>query len=46
MIICVQAAHLVEAKVRKVCYSLTELCVKCVYLNLFGWRGARRFETF
>jgi hypothetical protein len=28
------------AKVRKVCYSLRELCVKYVYLNLFGWRGA------
>jgi hypothetical protein len=23
-------------KVRKVCYSLTELYVKCVYLNLFA----------
>jgi hypothetical protein len=27
------------AKVRKVCYSLAELYVRSVYLNLFGWRG-------
>jgi hypothetical protein len=31
------------AKVRKVCYSLTELYVKSVYLNLFGWRGNTAF---
>jgi hypothetical protein len=29
------------AEVIKVCYSLAELYVKCVYLNLFMWRGAR-----
>jgi hypothetical protein len=29
------------AKVRKMCYSLAELCVKCVYLNVFKWRGRR-----
>jgi hypothetical protein len=29
------------AEVRQLCYSLAELHVKCVYLNLFGWRGAR-----
>jgi hypothetical protein len=29
-------------KVRKVCYSFTELYVKSVYLNLFGWRESRR----
>jgi hypothetical protein len=28
------------AKIRKVCYSLAELYVRSVYLNLFGWRGA------
>jgi hypothetical protein len=28
------------AEVRKVCYSLPELYVKSVYLNLFWWRGA------
>jgi hypothetical protein len=28
------------AKLRKVRYSLTELCVETVYLNLFGWSGA------
>jgi hypothetical protein len=27
------------AKLRKVCYSLAELCVKFVYLNVFEWRG-------
>jgi hypothetical protein len=26
--------------VRKVCYSLAEIYVKSVYLNLFGWRVA------
>jgi hypothetical protein len=30
------------AEVRKLCYSLAELYVKCVYLNLFGGRGRRR----
>jgi hypothetical protein len=30
------------AEVRKVCYSLAELYIKCVYLNLFEWRGAQR----
>jgi hypothetical protein len=30
------------AKVRKECYSLAELYVICVCLNLFGWRGAWR----
>jgi hypothetical protein len=34
------------AKVRKVCYSLAELYVKSVYLNLFGWRGREVYETF
>jgi hypothetical protein len=34
------------AKVRRVCYSLAELYVKCVYLNLFGWRGYDIYETF
>jgi hypothetical protein len=28
------------AEVRNECYSLTKLYVKCVYLDLFGWRGA------
>jgi hypothetical protein len=30
------------AEVRKICYSLAEFYVKYGYLNLFGWRGARR----
>jgi hypothetical protein len=34
------------AEVIKVCYSLAELYVKCVYLNLFGWRGRDIYETF
>jgi hypothetical protein len=34
------------AAVRRVCYSLAELYVKSVYLHLFGWRGARLYETF
>jgi len=34
------------AKVRKACYSLAELYVRCVYLNLFGWRGRDVYETF
>jgi hypothetical protein len=34
------------AKVRKVCYSLAELDVKSVYLNLFGWEGCEVHETF
>jgi hypothetical protein len=29
------------AEVRKVCCSSTERYVRCVYMNLFGWRGAR-----
>jgi hypothetical protein len=29
-----------SAKVRKVCYSLAELYVRSVNLNLFWWRGA------
>jgi hypothetical protein len=29
-----------------VCYSLAELRVKSVYLNLFGWRGREVHETF
>jgi hypothetical protein len=33
---------LLPANVRQVCYLLTELHVKCVYFNVFGWRGARR----
>jgi hypothetical protein len=28
------------AEVRKVCYSIAELYVKSVYLNLFCWSGA------
>jgi hypothetical protein len=28
------------SKLRKVCYSLPEIYVKSVYLNLFGYRGA------
>jgi hypothetical protein len=32
-------------KVRKVCYSLAELYVICVYLNSFGWRGRDVYET-
>jgi hypothetical protein len=31
---------LLPTKVRKVSYSLAELYVKSIYLNLFGWRGA------
>jgi hypothetical protein len=27
-----------SAKFRKVCYSLRDIFVKSVYLNLFGWR--------
>jgi hypothetical protein len=34
------------AKVRKVYYSLAEIYVKCVYLNLFAWRGSDIYETF
>jgi hypothetical protein len=34
---------LVKAKVRRVCYSLAELYVKPVYLNLFVWRGGVKF---
>jgi hypothetical protein len=29
-------------EVRNVCYLLAKLHVRCVYLNLFWWRGARR----
>jgi hypothetical protein len=32
------------AKVIKVCYSLAELYVRSVYLNLFGWRGGREVQ--
>jgi hypothetical protein len=32
--------------VRKVCYSLAEPYIRCVYLNLFGWRGREVYETF
>jgi hypothetical protein len=34
------------AKVRKVCYSLAEIYVKCVYLNLFGWRSVTFMKYF
>jgi hypothetical protein len=34
-----------SAKLRKVCYLLSELYVKFVYLNLFGWRGCEVHET-
>jgi hypothetical protein len=34
-----QAAHFISAKLRNVCYTLHELYVTSVYLNLFGWRG-------
>jgi hypothetical protein len=27
------------AEVRKVCYSLADLYINCVYINLFRWRG-------
>jgi hypothetical protein len=33
------------AKLRKVCYSLHELNVKSVDLNLFGWSGCEVHET-
>jgi hypothetical protein len=40
-------------KVRKVCYSLIELYVKCIYLNLFvsfmkhfKWGGGARYTSF
>jgi hypothetical protein len=36
---------LVPAKVRKVCYSLTEIYVRCAYDKLFGWRGRDVYET-
>jgi hypothetical protein len=31
--------NLSPAKVRKIYYSLAEIYVKSLYLNLFGWRG-------
>jgi hypothetical protein len=34
------------AKVRKVRYSLAELYVRYVYLNLFGWKCREVYETF
>jgi hypothetical protein len=34
------------AKVRNVCYSLAEIYVKSVYLDLFRWRGREVRETF
>jgi hypothetical protein len=34
------------AEVRKVRYSLAELYVRSVYLNLFGWRERELHETF
>jgi hypothetical protein len=37
---------LLPAKVRQLCYSLIELCAKCIYLNLFGWRGATFMKHF
>jgi hypothetical protein len=36
-----------RAKVTKAeTWTLAELCVKSVYLNLFGWRGRDVHETF
>jgi hypothetical protein len=34
-----------SAKLRKVRYSLHEIYVKSVYLNLFGWRCREIHET-
>jgi hypothetical protein len=31
-------------KVINLCYSLAELYIRCVYLNLFGWRGAQAIQ--
>jgi hypothetical protein len=33
-------------KVRKLCYSLAELYVKFVYLNLFRWKGAQGVKVW
>jgi hypothetical protein len=33
------------AEVTKLCYSLAELYVRSVYLNLLGWRGPEFHET-
>jgi hypothetical protein len=33
-------------KVRKVCYSLHELYVRCDYFNSFGWKRHDVCETF
>jgi hypothetical protein len=32
-------------QVRKVCYSLAELYVNIVYLNIFRWRGAQAIDV-
>jgi hypothetical protein len=37
---------LLPAEVRKICYSLGEFYVRCVYFNLFEWRGREVHETF
>jgi hypothetical protein len=37
---------LLPAKVRKVCYSVAEIYVTSIYLNLFGWRGREVYEIF
>jgi hypothetical protein len=34
---------LLPAEFRKVCYSLAEIYVKSVCLNLFGWREEEKF---
>jgi hypothetical protein len=37
---------LLPVEVRNVCYSVTELYVKSVDLNLFGWKGGSNvYET-
>jgi hypothetical protein len=33
-------------EVRKLCYSLAELYVKFVYLNLFRWKGAQAVKVW
>jgi hypothetical protein len=35
-----------QQKVRNVCYSLAEIYVKSVYLDLFRWRGREVRKTF
>jgi hypothetical protein len=37
---------LLPAEVRDVCYSVAELCVRAVYLNLFGEEGAAKFMNY